>query len=132
MFFSARYLKTNPLKLKQKLIKKVYPLPALPPANKRIFSVNPGMPDSLTLDYRNNSIRLAWKKGENTKNFIIYKFKKGDPVDLSDPKAIFAVTPENSLDFASGSRTKISRHFFVITSQSITNTESEPVYAVSK
>ena len=42
MFFSAKYLRTNPLKLKQQLIRKVYPLPALPPANNALF---PFIPD---------------------------------------------------------------------------------------
>lgn len=128
MFFSAKYLRTNPLKLKQKLTGKVYPLPALPPANRRIMAVNPGLPANATITVLNDTITLVWGKGVDTKNFILYKIRKGKPAVLSNPENIFRITPETSFSFASGFKTRLSRYYYVITSQSITNTESEPVY----
>jgi len=128
MFFSAKYLRTNPLKLKQKLVRKVYPSLALPPANERIAPVNPDSPSGLSVAVLNDTIRLAWEKGSNTKNFIVYRFKKGRPLDFSDPGNIFTITLENSVDFAENSKTRLSKYNYAITSLSVTHTESNPVY----
>jgi uncharacterized lipoprotein YddW (UPF0748 family) len=128
MFFSAKYLRFNPLKLKQKLTRKVYTLPALPPANNRIAAIKPGLPANVTLTVVNDTIGLTWGKGNDTKNFIIYKFKRGKPAELTNPEFIFRITPDTSVYFASGSKTRFSRYYYGITSQSKTNAESDPVF----
>ncbi len=128
MFFSARYLRTNPRKLKQKLTGRVYPVPALPPSNKRVVPVHPGLPYEVSLVVRNDTISLSWEKGVNTKNFIIYRFRKGRPADSSNPDHIFTVTPDTKFNFVENAKTRLSKFNFAITSQSMTNTESEPVY----
>lgn len=132
IFFSAKYLRTNPLKLKQKLTRKAYPIPALPPANKRITAIIPDLPANATLTTLNDTITLAWEGGNNTKNFVIYKFRKGSATDLSNPENIFITNADTSVKIAIGSKTKPSRYNYMVTSQSITNAESEPVFFPNK
>ena len=128
MFFSAKYLRANPLRLKQKLMRKIYTLPALPPDNKRIVAIIPDPPGNTSIAVSNDTIRLGWEKGSHIKNFILYKFKKGELADLSDPGNLFRVTPDTSVKIAVNPKTRLSKYYYVITSQSVTNTESEPVY----
>jgi uncharacterized lipoprotein YddW (UPF0748 family) len=128
MFFSAKYLRTNPRKLKQKLTGKVYPLPALPPSNKRIIPVHPGLPSDVSFVTLNDTVNLAWGKATDTKNYIIYRFRKGKPADFSIPENIFRVTPDTSFKFPENAKTRLSKYNYAITSQSWTNIESEPVY----
>lgn len=128
MFFSAKYLRTNPLRLKQKLIRKVYTLPALAPANRRIMAVVPGLPEKATIAQSNDTIRLHWERGSNNKNFILYKFRRGEPADLTGPANLFTVTSCTSVKIAVKPKTRLSKYYYVVTSQSMTNTESEPVY----
>jgi uncharacterized lipoprotein YddW (UPF0748 family) len=127
MFFSAKYLRTNPLRLKQKLLKKLYRYSALPPANERITAVTPDLPANATIHVLNDTIRLAWEKGSNTKNFIIYKFRKGRTTDLSNPENIFSVTADTTVKIKINPKTRLPRYYYVITSQSQTKIESEPV-----
>lgn len=128
MFFSAKYLRSNPMKLKKRLVRQVYPLPALPPVNQHIPAVLPEAPANLRLLQTDGRLWLSWEKGANTKNFIVYRFRNGKPMDLSSPRSIFRVTPETSVEIAIQSRTRPSPFKYVVTSQSITNTESEPAF----
>jgi uncharacterized lipoprotein YddW (UPF0748 family) len=129
MFFSAKYLRTNPLKLKQQLTRKVYQQPALPPVNPRIDPVIPAIPAGLGITARNDSIELYWEKSMNAKNYLVYKLKKGSPALLSGAEAVFCITPDTSVTIKANSKTRLSRYFYAVTSQSITNIESEPVYS---
>ena len=128
MFFSAKVLRNNPLRLKEKLIRDLYRYPSLPPSNSRIVPVLPQMPSEACLSVKGDSIHLSWEKGDNTKKFIIYKLRKGKPSDLNDPKNIYLVTSEISVTFTLNNQTDITKYYYVISSQSQTNTESEPVY----
>ncbi|MCJ7448189.1 MAG: family 10 glycosylhydrolase [Bacteroidales bacterium] len=128
MFFSAKVLRNNPLRLKERLSRDMYRFPSLPPANSRIVPIIPQMPSEAYLAVNGDSIHLSWEKGDNTKKFIIYKLRKGKPADLNDPKNIFLVTSEISVTFTLNNYTDISKYFYVVTSQSQTNTESEPEY----
>jgi hypothetical protein len=127
MYFSAKYLRTNPLRLKQKLLK-VYPVPALPHGNDRIIAIIPEAPYAAIVSDRNDTISLAWSKGYGTKNFIIYRFKIGRPAERTDPVNIFRITPDTLVRFRSGAKTALRKYYYVVTSQSKTNTESAPVY----
>ena len=128
MFFSARIFRNNPMHLKQRITRELYRYPALPPSNNRIVPVIPRTPSEAKLVVREGTISLSWKKEENTKKFIIYKFTKGRSADLNDPSNIFHVTSETSLTFPLDKKTDISEYTYVITSRSPTNAESEPEY----
>lgn len=128
MFFSGKVLSNNPLRLKEKLTKKLYRYPALPPSNNLIVPVIPGMPADANLSFKDGLINLFWKCTTNTKKFIIYKLQKDKPADMNNPKNIFYVTSDTTYSFTMDRHNDISKYYYVITSQSQTDTESEPVY----
>jgi hypothetical protein len=128
MFFSAKVLRKNPLRLEEKLLRDLYKFPALPQSNNRIIPVNPEPPVETHISVGSGSINLSWEKGKNTKKFVIYKLRKEKPADLNNPENIFQITSETSLSFSINSKTDPDKYYFVITSQSQTNTESEPEY----
>ena len=128
MFFSGKVLRANPLRLKQRLLKGVFEYPALPPENNRIVRIMPQQPFNPCLTVRDDSIDLSWGKGENTKKFVIYKLHKNKPADLSGPENLFHVTSDTTLSFGINRNTDLKKYFYIITSQSQTNAESDPVY----
>ena len=131
-FFSAKYLRTSPGKLKQKLTHQAYRYPGLTPVNTRITPIPSGLPGNTSIAMADDSIRLSWGHTSHTKNFVIYKFRKGKPADLSDPRHILKVTADTSASMAVNFKTRPSAYYYVITSQSVTNLESEPVYFIKK
>ncbi|HLO57871.1 MAG TPA: family 10 glycosylhydrolase [Bacteroidales bacterium] len=127
MFFSAKYLRTNPRHLKEKLLKEVYRYPALNPVNNRITPIIPASPVVAQLRTVNDSIYLEWSEEENAKNYVIYKFRHRKKRDYTNPSNLFFVTSETSLSLKRTIKNTPRRWYYVITSQSNTNTESEPV-----
>ncbi len=127
MMFSAKYLRSNPARLKQKLLRKVFQMQALTPVNPRIASVIPDLPMNPSQSVMKDTIILSWENGINTKNFILYKFRKGKTVDISNPENIYTITQDPFVKISVGSETKPSKYFYMVTSESMTNTESEPV-----
>lgn len=128
MFFSAKVFRNNPLRFKEKITRDLYRYLSLPPTNNLILPVVPHRPSETHISVSDGSIHLSWKKENNTKEFIIYKFKKGKPADLNNPKNIFLVTSETSVSFPMSRMTDVSKYSYSITSQSQTNTESDPEY----
>jgi uncharacterized lipoprotein YddW (UPF0748 family) len=128
MFFSAKVLRKDPLRLKEKLTRDLYRFPSLPPSNNRVIPVIPERPSETYMSSDNKSISLSWEKGKNTKKFIVYKLRKGKPADLNNPENIFQVTSDTKTTFPVTSKTDLNKYYFVITSQSQTNTESYPEY----
>ena len=128
IFFSARILRNDPLHLKEKITRSIYRYPSLPPANTRIIPVIPQMPSSTHISESGDSISLSWIKGDNTKKFVLYKLRKGKPADMTNPRNILRVTSDTNITIQRNKQTDISRYYYIITSQSQTNTESEPEY----
>lgn len=128
MFFSAKVFRKNPLRFKERITRDLYRYHALPPSNNMIVPVIPQRPSEASLSVSDGSIHLSWKKENNTKKFIIYKLRKEKPADLNNPKNIFLVTSETSVSFAVNRMTDVSKYSYFITSQSQTNTESDPEY----
>lgn len=132
MFFSAKVLRSNPLRLKEKLLKDLYKYPSLPPSNKRITPVIPGRPSETFIFTDKGSITLSWKQGDNTKKFVIYKLKRGRSADMNNPENIFMVTSDTILTIPVTAKTDPQKYYFVITSQSHSNTESDPEYFTAR
>jgi uncharacterized lipoprotein YddW (UPF0748 family) len=128
MFFSAKVLRKNPLRLKEKLERNLYRYPSLPPSNNCIKPVISERPSETYLSAKGESLNLSWKKGSNTKKFVIYKLRKGKPAELYNPENIFLVTSDTVATFPITAKTDLGKYYYVITSQSQTNTESDPVY----
>jgi uncharacterized lipoprotein YddW (UPF0748 family) len=127
MYFSAKVLLNNPVKLQERLTKTVYKYPALVPENNRIKPIAPDNPESAKIKSENGMLRFSWKSSNGTRKFIIYKFRTGKPADMNDPANILLVTSGTSAEIKIEKGNNPSKYTFYITSVSLTNTESSPV-----
>jgi uncharacterized lipoprotein YddW (UPF0748 family) len=128
MFFSERVFRNNPLRLNERLTKKLYRFPALSPSNNRIVPIIPQCPSNAKLEVQNGLIQLSWKMESNTKKIVIYKLRKGRTADLINPENIIAITSDTTVSFTLNRSTDYKRYNYFITSISQTNTESDPEY----
>jgi uncharacterized lipoprotein YddW (UPF0748 family) len=128
MFFSAKSLRNNPMKLKQKLLRKVFRYSSLTPSNNRITAVVPEAPLRPLMKVKDGTVCFTWDKGNLTKNFILYKFRKGKAANMMDPKNILSISSETFKEIPLDKCSNPAKYYFVITSQSPANIESEPVY----
>jgi uncharacterized lipoprotein YddW (UPF0748 family) len=132
MFFSAKFMRKNPLELHEKLQKKFYRYPALAPANQRINPVQPQEPLHVQLTEKNGQLNFSWEKGQNTKSFVIYQFRKGQRINIKKPEHIFLTTSDNSITYEFDKSTDPRRFKYAVTSVSKSNTESQPVIFLDK
>lgn len=130
IFYSAKFLRSNPLGLMQNLTSELYRYQALQPVNTHAIPIIAGLPSDAAMNRKLFSINLSWVEGPNTRSFVIYRFRKGEPADFSDPANIFNVTSSTSLSLKSGKATRPKRYAYAITALSPTNIETEAVYFV--
>jgi len=128
MYFSGKSFVKNPLHIKEKLTRSLYMYPALTPANNRITPIIPEKPANAVISSSGEDVTLSWTKGNNTKNFVIYRFRKGKTADMGNPANIFKVTSSTSVTFKRDRKTDPQKFLYVVTSQSYTNLESEAEY----
>jgi uncharacterized lipoprotein YddW (UPF0748 family) len=132
VFFSAKVLQNNPLKLKQHLLKRVYKYQALVPENNRIKAVIPIPPSKAVIRSENGMLHLSWSCTDHSSRFVVYKFRKESPANMNDPANIQMITTSDRIDLKDGRHNDPSRYTYYITSVSRTNTESSPVIFVPK
>jgi hypothetical protein len=75
----------------------------------------------------NEQIHFSWEKGDNTKSFVIYQYKKLQRKNIEKPEHIFLTTSDNSVTYALDKRTDPRRFKYVVTAVSKSNVESNPV-----
>lgn len=126
MFFSAKFMRKNPLQLHEKLQKRYYRYPALPPSNPRIAPIVPNCPVNPVLDVQNGKLVLSWEKPEDSKSFVIYQFRKREKIDIEKPGHILLTTSDNSVTYSLNKLTAPDRYKYVITTLGRTNSESTP------
>jgi hypothetical protein len=127
MFFSAKFMRKNPLELHEKLQKRYYRYPALAPSNQRINPIVPQEPTDAQITVENDKIHFSWEKGRNTKSFVIYQYKKMQRKNIEKPEHIFLTTSDNSVTYALDKRTDPRRYKYMVTAVSKSNIESSPV-----
>src|ERR1035437_4789522 len=127
MFFSAKFMRSNPLGLEEKLLEKYYRYPALTPVNPRIDELKPQEPLNAQITVENGRMQFNWTKDENTKSFVIYQFKKRHGKNINKPEHIFLTTADNSFTQLLDNTSDPARYKYVVTAISKTNIESKPV-----
>ena len=132
MFFSAKFMRKNPLGIQEKLLKKYYRYPALAPVNQRIAPILSTEPANAQFTTADGQIKFSWERGANTKSFVIYQFKKHQKARTKKPEHIFLTTADNSVIFALDQRTDPRRFKYVVTAVSKSNVESVPVEFLEK
>lgn len=132
MFYSAKFMRKNPLELHEKLQKRYYRYPALAPSNQRIDPISPNEPINAQITIENGQLHFSWEKGQNTKSFVIYQFKKREKINIGKPEHIFLTTSDNSITYEFDKHTDPDRFKYVVTSVSKSNVESSPVDFLQK
>jgi uncharacterized lipoprotein YddW (UPF0748 family) len=127
MFFSAKFMRQNPLGIQEKLQKRYYRYPALAPSNQRISPIAAQLPANARLSSENGKLHLSWDKGENDKNYVIYQFRKWKRVNVENPGNILLTTSDNSVTYTIDKKTNPKRFKYAVTSISKSNAESSPV-----
>ncbi len=126
MFYSAKFLRKNPMNLQEKLLEHYYRYPALTPINQRIVPLLPQSPVQPQISEENGLLHFSWEKSENTKSFVVYQFKKGPWFKAKKPSSIFLTTANNSITYELNELTDPGRYTYVVTAISQTNAESKP------
>jgi uncharacterized lipoprotein YddW (UPF0748 family) len=127
MFFSAKFLKRNPLGMKENLMKEMFKYPALTPPNPR---VSPEMPDVLInadITKKRRTYTLSWAKANNDRLFVIYKFSKKAKLNIENPENILKVTSDTTILIRKNRKSKTSRCNYFVTAISSTHHESQPL-----
>jgi hypothetical protein len=89
--------------------------------------VIPSVPTEAQITQQNGQLLFSWKKGGNTKSFVIYQYKKLQRINTEKPEHIFLTTSDNSVTYALDKLTDPRRYKYVVTSVSKSNNESSPV-----
>jgi len=127
MYFSAKFMKKNPLSVKENMMKEHYRYPSLTPVNPLVVPVIPAQPAIPTFEKEGNDLVLTWQKQENNTLFVVYRFKKLQRVKTEHPDKIISVTSYQKLLLPSVKGYKPSRFKYAVTALSPSHTESEPV-----
>ena len=123
MYFSAKTMAQNPKRLKQRLLKKSYPHLALVPENPRIESITIQAPQNGTITRSGKQALLAWQPVESAKNYVIYRFRKGEMTNFSDASAIIRVTSDTKIVLDAPCFNK-NKYYYAVSALSKTNYES--------
>ena len=132
VYFSAKVFLKNPLNINKILKEKYYQNPVLPPGLQKGIKYHPEpVTDVEILKVSSRRQRLVWKsmpenKEKEAVKFLIYRFEKGDRVDLENSRKIIALTGEHHFDFNKKELKKGS--IFVIQAVNRNNNISNPVY----
>jgi uncharacterized lipoprotein YddW (UPF0748 family) len=130
VYFSAKSLFSKPgVDLQKRLTSREYRYLALSPENNRIARVEPQNPLDPTLTFDGESgLSLKWERGENAKRFVVYRFRRGKPVNLDDASAIVAVTGGTGITLPGVGAGDLKRYRYGVTSLSPSHSESSIVY----
>lgn len=124
MFYSAKFLRSNPLWLKERVKADSYKYMALPPESRKIDRVIPGKPTNAKWDKQKKKLVLSWDAGHNNIGYVIYKVSKKAEIDIDDARNIIEITGENSLEIPYSKKTKPKKYDYIVTGFSLTNQES--------
>lgn len=127
MFFSAKFMKNNPQGIKENLKQEMYRFPALTPSNPRVEAVKPAIPEQPAIQKKRKAFELSWKKGDNNRMFVVYKYSKKSNLNIDNPENIWKVTSDQSVLIEKSRTTKTSKYKYAVTAISSTHHESEPV-----
>ena len=127
VFYSAKFLRKNPLDLHQKVQDRLYRYPALPPLNGRVGEITPQEPLNAQMNLSNGQLHLSWEGGANTKSFVLYQFTRWQRKNTRNPARIFLTTANNSITYTLDDTTDPKHFRYVVTALSKSNTESSPV-----
>lgn len=130
IMYSAKSL-LNP-ELRKALKESVYRSKSLPPENPRIRPVPAEAPGSPVVWVEEGFVRMNWQPEEGSRRYAVYRFRKGEKADFSDPEHLVAVTGSHDIRLPMPEDGKNGIGYrYAVTALSATHLESEPVWAVA-
>lgn len=127
MYFSAKFLKRNPLSIQEKLLQEPYRYPALTPENPTVKPVIPVNPVEAVARKEGRNVVLTWQKQQNNSLFVVYRFKPWQRKKINNPDKIISVTAYQQLLLPAADGYNPARYRYVVTALSPTHAESAPV-----
>jgi uncharacterized lipoprotein YddW (UPF0748 family) len=127
MYFSAKFLKKNPLMVRENLLKEHYHYPALTPVNQMVNPIVPAAPVEAILQKDGKNVTLSWQKKENNSLFVVYRFKMFQRKRTDHPDKIISVTSYQKLLLSAVKGYNPGKYRYVVTALSPTHEESAPV-----
>ncbi|WP_075589797.1 glycoside hydrolase family 10 protein [Labilibacter marinus] len=124
MFYSAKWLKKNPLGLKDNLKEELYFHSALPPVNHRVKPMLPSQPQQASCEVKNKTVELSWEHGTNNDYFVVYKTKKRKGFTTANVEDIIYIGGKLGLKAKLSRKNKPRKYNYFVTGISRTNHES--------
>jgi len=130
-FWFAYQVTDNNYHVRDFLSKEIFTLPALVPAFKSIDPIAPEKVKNLNVGMAKTGLRVSWQyvltddPMQKPRFFCVYKFKKGEKVDISDASHLFLRTVNPS--FIDEDVANAPKYTYVVTSIDALGNESVPV-----
>ena len=132
IYFSSKSLTRNPLGVSDTLAQHYYKYPALPPLMLWLDSIAPNKPQNLLGIEGKDGVLLSWKLplpdhiGEKAYGFVIYRFDKDQPVDITNNSAIKKIYYGDITSWEDTSVEKGKTYTYIVTALDRVKNESEP------
>jgi uncharacterized lipoprotein YddW (UPF0748 family) len=100
VYFSSKSLTNNLAGFQDSLRSHFYKYPALHPQMTWLGESVPKAPAYLKAAYRNKQVQLTWrysKRPNNVYGYVIYRFNKGEKVDINKPQNIIKISFNKTL-----------------------------------
>jgi uncharacterized lipoprotein YddW (UPF0748 family) len=100
VFFSSKSVTNNLAGLQDSLRNDFYRYPALQPAMNWLDSVKPSVPRELIAKQSGSAIELNWQEaleatdGEKAYGYVVYRFKRGEKIDIEQANHIISISFE--------------------------------------
>ena len=140
MYFSAKFLRTNPLGFNDSLKNDFFKYPALVPPMKYMDAIPPGKPKDLIMIKDRRQTYLAWSKPDSKEKtamdtasyYVVYRFEGEQIRSLDNPKNIYKIVRENILQIPKGRMLFRKKYTFAVTAVDRIHNEGEAVSIVIK
>lgn len=122
VFFSSKSVTNNMAGIKDSLRNDFYHFPALQPQMLWLDLIDPNPPYDLTAKAIAKGVQLNWKPGIRADDgdvaygFVVYRFDKGQRIDIENPEHIINITFDSSqTQFTDTAVTKEKSYIYVVT-----------------
>lgn len=133
VYFSSKSLRDNLAGLNDSLKNDFYKTPALPPAMNWLDAIPPNHPLLVEVQLVHKAVHLKWvsppdaKDGETASGYVIYRFKEGEKIDISNPKHMLKISFDAGItDFSDQTVVPGTRYTYLVTALDRVKNESVP------
>lgn len=134
MYFSAKVFAEDRLGINEKM-KAIYPYPALVPAMEWIDARPPSAPSIQQVGgSQRQGISLSWADTTDAAYYVVYRFRKGNPIARDDAASIAAIIPRRPSGVQYWQDTTVAKrtsYIYGVTAVDRTHNESDLSQAVT-